>query len=593
VINSSASPLIRPVRLLRTYLASLRQFAGDRRLAGIAALVLAGALLEGVGLAMLVPLLGWLAGTDAGHAQWLAALGVQPNLPGLLLAFVGLIVLRAGVTRQRDVALLRLRLGFVDSMREQLQAGLAAAPWRFLSRVQHADVLHVLVADLNRVSQGTYFLLLGVSSLAMGLAGLGVAFWISPKLTLVAMVLAGLLAMGLRQQLRKALTLGADLSQAQRFFFAAATDFLGGLKLIKASGAEARHVAEFAHQAQALSDKQIDFTRSQGNARALFEVGAGLLLAGLLYGAFTWLHMGIAELLIVVLVFARLLPLVKEWNNQVQQLLHMLPAFHNARRWQRRCRRVAERQPAAVPALSLTQALTFSDVGYRHNRHAQALSGLHLSLPAYQTTALVGPSGAGKTTLADLVLGLLAPSVGRIEVDGHDLGAQQLAVWRRSVGYVAQDAFLFPESIRRNLLWFKPTADEAALWAALDQAAAGDFVRALPQGLDTLVGERGIQLSGGERQRLALARALLGEPQLLVLDEATSHLDAANERRIQEALAAMHGRLTILVIAHRLTTVRHADQILVLEQGRIVQRGNWQSLAEQEGLFQRLLRASH
>lgn len=166
--------------------------------------------------------------------------------------------------------------------------------------------------------------------------------------------------------------------------------------------------------------------------------------------------------------------------------------------------------------------------------------------------------------------------------------------WRvtgKVTGGVPQDAFLFPESIRHNLLKFHPEVGDGDLWNALKLAAAADFVRRLPLGLDTPVGERGVQLSGGERQRIALARALLGKPHLLVLDEATSHLDAENESRIQTALGSLHGRMTMLIIAHRLTTLRSADQIVVLEQGRIVQQGDWNSLSARPGRFRDLLQS--
>jgi len=241
---ASSQSKIKPLRLARVYFGCLRQFAGGRRLLGMLGLVAACAVLEGVGLAMLVPLLGWISGEGGANGpRWWVESHWRPSLPGLLAMFVGLIALRALVIRLRDVELLRLRLGFVDHLREQLQAGLANASWRFLSRIQHADVLHVLVADLNRVSQGTFFLLQGITSLAMGVAGLCVALSISVPLTVIALAVASVLALAMRRQLGRALSLGVDLSQAQRNFFASATEFLSGLKLIKASGAEARHVA--------------------------------------------------------------------------------------------------------------------------------------------------------------------------------------------------------------------------------------------------------------------------------------------------------------------------------------------------------------
>jgi ATP-binding cassette subfamily C protein len=198
-----------------------------------------------------------------------------------------------------------------------------------------------------------------------------------------------------------------------------------------------------------------------------------------------------------------------------------------------------------------------------------ALDGVSFSLPAGQCTALIGPSGAGKSTLADVLLGLIPAASGTVRIDGQVLAPPLMLAWRRRVGYVQQETFLLPESVRENLRLGDPHADDAALWRALELAAAAQFVRALPQGLDTPVGERGSRLSGGERQRLALARALLRDPLLLILDEVTASLDAGNEARVGEALDGLRGRVTILLITHRQALARHADRTLALEAGRV------------------------
>jgi ATP-binding cassette subfamily C protein len=220
----------------------------------------------------------------------------------------------------------------------------------------------------------------------------------------------------------------------------------------------------------------------------------------------------------------------------------------------------------------------FDSVSFKYEDGAQpALASVKLTIPAGQTTAIVGPSGAGKSTLADLLLGLIVPTEGRVLVDETPLTPGLLPAWRDQIGYVPQDSFHFHDTVRTNLLWARPDASEAELQEALEVAAAG-FVKRLPQGLDTVLGDRGVRLSGGERQRIALARALLRRPAMLILDEATSSLDSENERRVQDAIERLHGRLTILIITHRLTTVRRADLIHVLDGGEVVESGNWDAL---------------
>lgn len=206
------------------------------------------------------------------------------------------------------------------------------------------------------------------------------------------------------------------------------------------------------------------------------------------------------------------------------------------------------------------------------------VAGPALVLLAAVAATIVNPSGAGKSTFADLLMGLLSPSSGELLVDDVPLSPERLQAWRNQIGYVAQETFLFHDTVRANLVWASPGADDGAVWRALEQAAAADFVRALPAGLDTIVGDRGVLLSGGERQRLSLARALLRQPQLLILDEATSSLDSENERRIQAAIDHLHEQTTIVVITHRLSTIRNADMIYVVERGRVVESGSWASL---------------
>ena len=208
-----------------------------------------------------------------------------------------------------------------------------------------------------------------------------------------------------------------------------------------------------------------------------------------------------------------------------------------------------------------------------------ALEKVSLVVPARKITAIAGPSGAGKSTLADLLLGLLEPAGGEVCVDGVPLDASNRHRWRRSVAYVPQDPCLFHDTIRANLRWARPEATEAEMWQALRLAAADGFVAALPEGLDSVAGDRGGRLSGGERQRIALARALMRKPALLVLDEATGQLDAGNERRILATLASLRGRMTVVAVAHRRGLLEGADRIVLLESGRVAAAGVWRELA--------------
>ena len=235
-------------------------------------------------------------------------------------------------------------------------------------------------------------------------------------------------------------------------------------------------------------------------------------------------------------------------------------------------------------------AVGFSQVNFQYaSRSDLALADMSFEIPAGQTVALVGPSGAGKTTIAHLMLRFFDPMAGKVTIDGVDLRDYPLDVLRSRVALVSQDTYLFNETLAKNILLAKPDACAAALAWAVKQAALDDFVASLPEGLETRMGERGVRLSGGQRQRVAIARAFLKDAPILILDEATSHLDAVNEQAIRHALETLMYSRTTVIIAHRLSTVREADLIIAMEAGRVSELGTHQALMAKHGLYRKLV----
>ena len=239
--------------------------------------------------------------------------------------------------------------------------------------------------------------------------------------------------------------------------------------------------------------------------------------------------------------------------------------------------------PLPRPADARGAALAFEQVGFRHDARASGLEDVSFVAAPGTTTALVGPSGSGKSTIVKLALRLLDPQEGRVLIDGLDVRQATQESLRAAVALVPQDVALFNDTLRANIGFARPGSDEAAIWAAAGAAELDDFIKALPQGMDTMVGERGLKLSGGERQRVGIARALLADPCVLILDEATSALDSRTEAAIQKTLRRARSGRTTLVVAHRLSTIADADQILVLKAGRIVERGAHHELVARQG----------
>jgi ATP-binding cassette subfamily C protein CydCD len=235
-------------------------------------------------------------------------------------------------------------------------------------------------------------------------------------------------------------------------------------------------------------------------------------------------------------------------------------------------------------------ALEMAGVDFTYpGRRRRALSNVSFSVPAGRVVALVGPSGAGKTTVASLFLRFWDPDAGVVTLEGRDLREYRLDELRSRIALVAQDTYLFNDTLRNNVLIARPAASDPEVLQAMERASLLEVVRALPRGLDTVVGERGAQLSGGQRQRVAIARAFLKDAPILILDEATSHLDAVNETAVRAALDLLARDRTTLVIAHRLSTVRHADLIVVLDDGRVVETGRHGDLVDDGGLYARLV----
>lgn len=231
-------------------------------------------------------------------------------------------------------------------------------------------------------------------------------------------------------------------------------------------------------------------------------------------------------------------------------------------------------------APQLDTAITLDQLGKTYpGANGAALKGITLTIPARQITALIGPSGSGKSTLADIVAGLLTPTSGRMAVDGVAINARNRRAWRSSIAVVPQDSQLLHATLADNLRLGNPSATDEEIWHALDLASIGDLVRSLPDGLETMAGDRGTRFSGGERQRFALARALLRQPSLLILDEATSALDWENQQMIMAAIEGLRGKLTVLTIAHRPSLIGLADQVVALADGRIVEQGTYAELS--------------
>ena len=552
-------------------------------------LTVALGLTEWVGMMLLLPLLALVGVRDSGgsvtqlverFAILLGSVGLEPSLPVVLTIFALLVALRAMVQRRSAIAATTLEQDVVHHLRQRLLAAVSMARWEHLSTRRMTDFSHAMTSELDRVSLACSQLIRLVAEVGVGVAYVAIAIRVSITLTLLAAVVGVFLAVCARSWNARANATGHELGIITADFFSALHEHLGGLKVARANGAVDRNIDVVSRLAERMRRCSVTATGSYASSVAFFNIFSALVLALLLWVAVSILHQPAAAVLVLLFVFARLVPRFSSSISAYQYLMGSMPAFDNVIRCIESCERNQEPASAFVDLPRMSDGVELCDVTFRYraDQIAPTIDGVTLNIRARQTTAIVGASGAGKSTVADLVLCLLTAERGSITVDAKALDASSAPGWRAQVGYVSQDTFLFHDTVRANLLWARPQATEHDVAIALEQAAAAEFVNKLPNGLDTVVGDRGVLLSGGERQRLALARAMLRRPVLMILDEATSALDSENERRVQDAIAQLHGEMAILIISHRLSAIRNADAIYVLDAGRVIESGTFQSL---------------
>ena len=550
---------------------------------------------------MLIPLLaaagldveqGAMRGISAFISNGFRAAGLDPTLLAVLSVYVSIVIIQALLGRRLGVLSYSLIYKFVGVLRERLYRAIAGSGWLFFSRSRASDFTHALTAELDRVATATYSLISLTAAAVVTLVYVALAFRLSAALTAIVFACGAGLLLLLRGKTRAARATGEQITEAYEDLYSASIEHLGGMKTVKSYGAEARNAELFAGLARRVTETLTGANRHHTDASFWFSVGSVVTLSIAVFFSFQVLGLPTATVFLLLFLFARIMPRFSVMQQYYQQLLNELPAFESFARMEARCLAAAETLVGDGQEIALKRDVRLEQVSFAYNEPNNVISDLNLKIPARLTTAIVGPSGAGKSTIADLVLGLVTPDRGRILVDGAELTPGRMRSWRDQIGYVAQDTFLFHDTVRANLLWACPTASDEQIREALGLAAADRFVSALPAGIETVVGDRGVRLSGGERQRIALARALLRRPSLLILDEATSALDSENENRIKRAIEELHGSITILIITHRLFSIARADNIYLIEQGRLVESGCWETLVRNEaGRFRAMYEA--
>jgi len=548
-------------------------------------------LMEGISLLMLVPLLqlvglnvqeGSIGRLTEFISSIFSAIKIRPTLIAVLCVYIFIVIIHSLLRRWETSVSLSLEYELVVRLREKLYQAIANTNWLFFARNRVSDFTHALTIEMERIGAATYYILNLLATSIVLIVYILLAIKLSAMMTgLVFLCGMGLLLL-LKKKTKIAHETGEGLSETMSSLYNAISEHLNGMKTAKSYGVEERHVEIFRGLAEQVRYMYTHAVQNQAEVNYWFNIGSVIILSVILFISVQVLSIPAAGLLLLLFLFARVMPKFSSIQQSFQSLINMLPSFNRIMEMQRRCEEASETETPRYEKIDIGHGIKFNKVSFSYDGNSPVIKELHIMIKTGQTTAIVGPSGAGKTTIADLIMGLIIPNQGSILIDEKSFSPERMKAWREQIGYVPQDTFLFNDTVRANLLWASPGSSEEEINRSLKYAAAEEFVNSLPKKLDTILGDRGVLVSGGERQRIALARALLRKPSLLILDEATSSLDSENEKRIQNAIERLHGQITILVISHRLSTIRGADMIHVIEDGRLVESGTWDELLIKE-----------
>lgn len=416
----------------------------------------------------------------------------------------------------------------------------------------------------------------------------GFLLLISWKLTLIVSAAIGLISLSIQTITRRVKPYGYESVQANKRLADRMWESLGGMRTIRAFGRESYEQARFDAASKHVRDTFFKLELLSGIVAPLSELLSATLLLLILIVAVYQNQATLPTLLTFVFILYRLQPKVKQIDGSCVALVSLTSSIAEVSALLDRSDK-PYLQSGTMPFHKLQQPIAFSDVAFRYHPHDQpAVEDISIWIPPGKMTALVGPSGAGKTTLINLLCRFCDPTEGEIYVNGAPLHKLEIHSWRNQMAIVSQDIFMFSTTIRENIAYGRLDATDDEIEAAAKLANAHDFIVQLPYGYETKMGDRGMRLSGGQRQRIALARAIVRDPEILILDEATNALDSISEDLIQDALSTLSQNRTVIAIAHRLSTIEQADQIIVLDAGRVVEQGNLQHLLQLNGLFAKL-----
>jgi ATP-binding cassette subfamily C protein len=554
------------------------------------ALLLAG-LIEGIGLSMLLPIIGITIGNPIGAeplsdvkngtsgsmlermvADGFAFLGITPTLGLLLIVLVATVILQSGLLLVANKQIGYTVARIATDLRLELLHALRACRWQYFIKQPLGSLANSIATETNRTSKAYKSGVTMTAEFLQALIFCIMAFLVSWKATLISLMVGFATLYTLRRFLKRARHAGRRQTDHRKSLLRLLIDTLQSIKPLRAMAREnaSDHLMEKrTNRLNKALQKQVLNTEF---LLAFQQILGTLFLAGGIYVLLTYGQMTLASVIVLVFLVSRLLKRLNKVQERYQEMIINESAFWSLQETIQTVK--GEREDMGgdrTPALK--QTIHLENVNFAYDNQ-QVLQNVSLTFPKGRIIAIVGPSGSGKTTLVDLVIGLLRPQQGEVWIDDLPLAEVNLKSWRKMIGYIPQETILLHDTVLNNITLGDPDLSAADAQDALRAAGAWEFVNSMPQGMQSMVGERGGKLSGGQRQRIAIARALVHKPKLLILDEATSGLDPASEAAVCDTLQQLRGELTILAISHQSALVKIADKTYRIQGGKILQEEN-------------------
>ena len=577
----------------------LREFVHFRKSASLAFFfTCVSALLEGVGVGFILSFLQNLTDPSAEPVRtgmaWFdtVVMDVDGSLNSRVYRISALIfvtsVLRLGALYVGRIHIAQTQMGLIDSLRRQMFEQLQSVGLIYFATARSGDLTYRVTTELEKIKQAfnnVAVLIIKTITLVVYAFSLVLISW---QLTIISIFVFTLLSSGVSNYIRRVREMSFAESVAGKKFTSVALEFINGIRTVNSYSTQDYERERFYRTSSEVKEAAINLALYRDAVPVITESSVTLIIVGMIVISFAYLipngQIQVASLLTFLFVLFRLLPTLRQVSKSQAVISEFEGPINSISELLSKDNKPYLRDGKLV-FKGLKQGMQFVNLSFGYNPDEPVLKNISFEIEAGKTTALVGSSGSGKSTLIDLIPRFYDPQYGGIFIDGVAINQLNLASLRSRIAIVSQDSFIFNASIRNNISYGLDNVEESQIIEAAKFANAVEFIEEMPEGFDTVLGDRGVRLSGGQRQRIAIARALLRNPEILILDEATSALDSVSEKLIQNSLEKLSEGRTVITIAHRLSTIVRADRVVVLEGGSVVENGGYQELLQQKGKF--------